>query len=89
MQSTSSGTRINSSLGYCGLATRLKTKSIHSALNLIKDEMPIVVTRIRGLALPKKRYDVWMAILGAAKDPFGVPVGSTHYMVCIFMPVST
>ena len=46
----------------------IKTKSVKSRIEIKKDGMRILATRIRGRGLRKSRYDVWMACLGPSDE---------------------
>ena len=46
----------------------IKTKSVYSAIELRKDGLRILATRLRGRGLFKRRYHVWMANLGPSEE---------------------
>jgi uncharacterized protein YeaO (DUF488 family) len=45
----------------------IKTKSVRSRIDRRNDGLRILVTRFRGRALRKTRYDIWMANLGPSE----------------------
>jgi uncharacterized protein YeaO (DUF488 family) len=45
----------------------IKTKSVYSPMERMKDGLRILVTRFRGRGMPTSRYDVWMANLGPSE----------------------
>jgi uncharacterized protein YeaO (DUF488 family) len=45
----------------------LRTKSVHSPIDVERDGLRILATRLRGRGLPSDRYDVWMASLGPSE----------------------
>lgn len=46
----------------------IRTKSVYSPIEPAKDGLRILVTRIRGRGLPKRRYHAWMANLGPSES---------------------
>ena len=47
--------------------SQLKTKSIHSPIEVRKDGLRILAARFRGRGMTADRYDVWMANLGPSE----------------------
>ncbi len=47
---------------------RVKTKSVHSAIDARKDGLRILATRLRGRGLKKNKYHLWMANLGPSEE---------------------
>lgn len=45
----------------------LKTKSVHSPIDVKADGLRLLVTRFRGRGLPASRYDVWIPSLGPSE----------------------
>jgi uncharacterized protein YeaO (DUF488 family) len=46
----------------------IKTKSVHSKIELATDGLRILAARGRGRGLPKDRYHIWMANLGPSEQ---------------------
>jgi uncharacterized protein YeaO (DUF488 family) len=46
----------------------IKTKSVHSAVDVKNDGLRVLATRFRGRGLPTDRYDLWMASLGPSES---------------------
>jgi uncharacterized protein YeaO (DUF488 family) len=46
----------------------IKTKSVHSKIEPVKDGLRILAARSRGRGLPKDRYHIWMANLGPSEQ---------------------